>query len=85
MLDDPVLNRPLLQVRSLHKTFPVEGGHRLVAVDGVDLEIKAGETLALVGESGSGKSTVARCIVRLGRADGRRRRDRRRFDPRAAA
>ena len=65
MLDDPVLNRPLLQVRSLQKTFPVEGGHRLVAVDGVDLEIKAGETLALVGESGSGKSTVARCIVRL--------------------
>jgi oligopeptide/dipeptide ABC transporter ATP-binding protein len=65
MLDDPVLNRPLLQVRSLHKTFPVEGGRRLVAVDGVDLELKAGETLALVGESGSGKSTVARCIVRL--------------------
>ena len=65
MLDDPVLNRPLLQVRNLEKTFPVEGGRRLVAVDGVDLEIKAGETLALVGESGSGKSTVARCIVRL--------------------
>src|SRR3954465_8204894 len=65
MLDDPVLNRPLLQVRSLKKTFPVEGGRKLVAVDGVDLEIKAGETLALVGESGSGKSTVARCLVRL--------------------
>ncbi|MBY0324276.1 MAG: ATP-binding cassette domain-containing protein [Reyranella sp.] len=59
------LDAPLLQVRGLSKTFPVDGGRRLVAVDGIDLEIKAGETLALVGESGSGKSTVARCIVRL--------------------
>ncbi len=60
-----MLGDALLQVRELRKVFPVEGGRNLVAVDGVDLEIKAGETLALVGESGSGKSTVARCIVRL--------------------
>ena len=57
--------RPLLQVRDLAKVFPVAGGRKLFAVDGVDLEIAAGETLALVGESGSGKSTVARCILRL--------------------
>jgi oligopeptide/dipeptide ABC transporter ATP-binding protein len=55
----------ILQVRDLHKIFPVEGGRRLVAVDGVTIDVAAGETLALVGESGSGKSTVARCIVRL--------------------
>jgi oligopeptide/dipeptide ABC transporter ATP-binding protein len=60
-----MLGESLLQVRDLRKVFPVEGGRRLVAVDGVNLEIAAGETLALVGESGSGKSTVARCIVRL--------------------
>ena len=55
----------ILQVRELRKNFPVDGGRHLVAVDGVSLDLAAGETLALVGESGSGKSTVARCIVRL--------------------
>ena len=52
-------------MRNLHKVFPVEGGRRLVAVEAVNIDVAAGETLALVGESGSGKSTVARCIVRL--------------------
>lgn len=62
---------PLLSVRGLKKWFPVSSGvvQRTVAhvraVDGVDLDIKKGETLGLVGESGCGKSTLGRTVIRL--------------------
>ena len=63
----------LVAVRALVKRFPVKGGffsaegQEVHAVDGVDLEVRRGETLGLVGESGCGKSTLARLILRLER------------------
>lgn len=54
----------LLEVRDLKKYFPVRGGW-VRAVDGVSLDLREGEILALVGESGSGKTTTALVILRL--------------------
>jgi peptide/nickel transport system ATP-binding protein/oligopeptide transport system ATP-binding protein len=56
----------VLEVHDLVKRFQLRARRELLtAVDGVALEVAAGETVALIGESGSGKSTVARCIARL--------------------
>ena len=57
---------PLVEVRDLHVQYPGRDGPAR-AVDGVNLEVREGETLALVGESGCGKTTLARTIMGLRR------------------
>ncbi len=54
----------LLEVTDLHTQFDTSEG-TVRAVDGVDLDIEAGDIVGLVGESGSGKSVTARSIMRL--------------------
>jgi oligopeptide transport system ATP-binding protein len=68
----PHLGEVVLEVRDLVKFFPITRGIVLKrkigdvkAVDGVNLQLRRGETLGVVGESGCGKSTLAKLLVGL--------------------
>ncbi|RZT11714.1 fructose transport system ATP-binding protein [Kribbella sp. VKM Ac-2569] len=52
------LRVPILSARGLVKTFG-----RVVGLDGVDLDLYAGEVLAVIGDNGAGKSTLIKCLT----------------------
>ena len=58
-------NETLLKINNLHVHFITQDMGTCKAVNGIDLELKKGETLGLVGETGAGKTTTALSILRL--------------------
>ena len=66
----------VMDARDVKVWFPITAGlfrrtiGHVKAVDGVSLQVRAGETLGVVGESGSGKSTLAYALLRLQKSEG---------------
>ena len=58
------MSEPLLQIQGLKTHFKTDDGW-LHAVDGVDIDIHAGQTVCVVGESGCGKSVTAKTVLKL--------------------
>ena len=62
---------PIVEIRSVYRTFEQRGpwpwseARSVKAVQGVDIEVHAGDVLAIVGQSGSGKTTLSRMVLGL--------------------
>ncbi|HEX6309236.1 MAG TPA: ABC transporter ATP-binding protein [Longimicrobiales bacterium] len=66
-MSDVGANGLILEGRSLRKVYLEEDGSELVILDGVDIEVRAGEAVAVIGASGAGKSTLLHLLGCLDR------------------
>ena len=57
---------PMISIQGLRKLYP-QGSRTITALDGVDLEVPAGDVHGIIGHSGAGKSTLVRCLTLLDR------------------
>src|SRR4029450_13019103 len=66
----------IMSTKNLKVWFPIKAGvfrhvvDHVKAVDGVDIDVRQGETIGIIGESGSGKTTLALGLMRLVESDG---------------
>ncbi|MDO4887200.1 MAG: methionine ABC transporter ATP-binding protein [Actinomycetaceae bacterium] len=57
----------MIQLKNVRKVYPRRGAEPVVALNGIDLTIPAGDIHGIVGQSGAGKSTLIRCLTALER------------------
>lgn len=60
-----VASQPLVDIRNLKKVYKLISGREIVALNGVDMTIKKGETFGIVGPNGSGKTTTMKILLGL--------------------
>ena len=65
--DDFKLKKPIIQMKSIRKSYYIGKPNQLEILHGIDLTVNEGEFVAIVGESGSGKSTLMNIIGALDR------------------
>ena len=58
---------PVLEGRALRKVYREEDGSELTILDGVEIQVRAGEAIGIIGASGAGKSTLLHLLGLLDR------------------